>query len=151
MQQLLMPSRSRTKRKSTTWHGTAFIVEALALLVFLAISIGLLLQIFGVAYERSSDADQIANASFLASNEAERFTADPHEVSQVMYLELINDQWIEVSKKTSKTYELVLIVEPETTSSGILYNATISVSYLDKPVYSLETTTYKSNSGGGVN
>lgn len=59
------------------WHGAAFIVEALVLLVFLIASLAVIMQVIAGAHERSIEADRLSNAIILASNDAEAFAADP--------------------------------------------------------------------------
>ena len=55
------------------WHGAAFIVEALVLLVFLIASLAVIMQVIAGAHERSIEADRLSNAIILASNDAEAF------------------------------------------------------------------------------
>ena len=53
------------------WHGAAFIVEALVLLVFLIASLAVIMQVIAGAHERSIEADRLSNAIILASRSEE--------------------------------------------------------------------------------
>lgn len=66
---------------SRSWHGTAFLVEALVLLLFLVASLGIFMQAFARARATGSQAAQLERAVALASDMAERFCADPAAVS----------------------------------------------------------------------
>ena len=61
----------------TTWHGTAFVVEALVLLAFLAFALAVFMQLFGAAHVRGAEERQLTQAVLLASNAAEEFAATP--------------------------------------------------------------------------
>ena len=43
------------------WHGAAFIVEALVLLVFLIASLAVIMQVIAGAHERSIEADRLSH------------------------------------------------------------------------------------------
>ena len=67
---------------SRSWHGTAFLVEALVLLLFLVASLGIFMQAFARARATGAQAAQLESAVALASDMAERFCADPASVSE---------------------------------------------------------------------
>lgn len=67
---------------SRSWHGTAFLVEALVLLLFLVASLGIFMQAFARARATGAQATQLESAVALASDMAERFCADPTAVSE---------------------------------------------------------------------
>ena len=102
------------------WHGAAFIVEALVLLVFLIASLAVIMQVIAGAHERSIEADRLSNAIILASNDAEAFAADP------------------TSGNTGGEYVLV---------DGQLYTAHIYVSCGGEATYQIDTARYVSNEG----
>lgn len=68
--------------ESRSWHGTAFLVEALVLLLFLVASLGVFMQAFARARAMGAQAAQLESAVALASDMAERFCADPAAVSE---------------------------------------------------------------------
>ena len=67
---------------SRSWHGTAFLVEALVLLLFLVASLGIFMQAFARARATGAQAAQLESAVALASDVAERFCADPATASE---------------------------------------------------------------------
>lgn len=67
---------------SRSWHGTAFLVEALVLLLFLVASLGIFMQAFARARATGAQAAQLESAVALASDMAERFCADPASASE---------------------------------------------------------------------
>ena len=60
------------------WHGAAFIVEALVLLVFLIASLAVIMQVIAGAHERSIEADRLSNAIKMCIRDSVR--ASPSEV-----------------------------------------------------------------------
>lgn len=62
--------------------GVAFIIEALILLVFLAGSLAVLMQLFADSYLEGTASKAEARAIQLASNAAERFSADPGSMTE---------------------------------------------------------------------
>lgn len=67
---------------SRSWHGTAFLVEALVLLLFLVASLGIFMHAFARARAMGAQATQLESAVALASDMAERFCADPAAASE---------------------------------------------------------------------
>lgn len=123
--------RSANKSGSqSTWHGTAFIVEALVLLAFFLGSIAVLMQLFGSSSVMGVESRELTRAVVLASNSAERFAADPATAGNLT--------------ETEDGYAIACTVEPEDTSAGTLYRATIVVSKAGDEVYRLETARYES-------
>ena len=122
------------------WSGTAFLVEALLLLVFLAASLAVFAQLFAAAAEKTAESDQLSRAVAAADNVAEQFAANPHAVSAVNEID-----------------DLVVVcdVADEPRDGGVLHKATItvyerstaeatgSVSTGD-PVFSVSTARYES-------
>ena len=66
----------RQARKAS-WHGKAFLVEALVLLVFLVASLSILVALFVQARTGADEGERLSQAVQLAQNAAEEFAADP--------------------------------------------------------------------------
>ena len=116
-----------------TWHGTAFVVEALVLLAFLAFALAMFMQLFGAAHNRGVEERQLTQAVLLASNAAEEFAAMPLAGTQSEAFDGDGDYLV--------TREVV----PESTEGGTLYHAGITVSRDGEVVYELETARYASD------
>lgn len=144
-------------------RGTAFIIESLLLLIFVTASIAIVVQLLGFGYSQGMQADKLSNAVYIASNEAERFTADPDIKSrQIVYLQtqngleriatekFSNEKPIEyegkkISLDDSGVYVLKRKITKENFSSGKLYNASIVVDCQGNEVYSLDVAKYMPN------
>ena len=101
------------------WSGTAFLVEALLLLVFVTRKLDVLrnalavfAQLFAAAAGKTAESDQLARAVAAADNVAEQFAANPHAVSTVNEID-----------------DLVVVcdVADEPRDGGVLHKATITV------------------------
>lgn len=114
----------------TTWHGAAFVVEALLLLVFLAFALAVFMQLFGAAHSRGTEERQLTQAVLLASNDAEAFAADPQSGTESTAFD---------------AYVVEREVKAERSQSGTLYRALISVAYDGQPIYELESARYVSD------
>lgn len=99
-----------------SWKGTAFIIEALVLLIFVAGALAVLLSIFVQSYNVNERTQSETDAILLATNAAEAFSAAPAEGT---FVAIEGDY---VARNT---------VQAQSTSSGIMYQAHIEV-------YSLE-------------
>ena len=66
----------RQARKAS-WHGKAFLVEALVLLVFLVASLSILVALFVQARTEADEGERLSQAVQLAQNAAEELAADP--------------------------------------------------------------------------
>ncbi|WP_302391075.1 hypothetical protein [Eggerthella sinensis] len=143
---------SRLRRSSVhdrrPWHGAAFIVESLVLLVFLMASLAVLMQVMGNAHERGIEADKLSNAIILASNDAETFAADPTTGNTGGEFALVDGELIQpegpIDALDKNVYELTRIVEAQKQPGGTLYTAHIYVSCGGGTVYELNTSRYVS-------
>lgn len=72
--------RGRHAHEPAAWAGTAFLVEALILLAFLAASLGILATVFAESQDQAVQAQRLETAVTLASDAAESFAADPTSV-----------------------------------------------------------------------
>ena len=121
----------RARRASTApWSGTAFLVEACALLAFLVVSLAVLAALFMTASERGREADQLARAVVAARDAAERVCADP---------EVVGDEWARAGGLTVHVEEAP---HKDGDPEGLL-RATVVVTGADgNEVYRLETATF---------
>lgn len=69
--------RRRASHVKSSWHGKAFLVEALVLLAFLVMSLAVLITLFVNARLESAGGARLAQAVHLAQNAAEEFAANP--------------------------------------------------------------------------
>lgn len=123
----------RSARKGThhTWSGTAFVIEALVLLAFMVASLAILLTLFSDAHLRAEDTLKLEAAVAVAGDEAEAFGANPFAVpaeQEVTY----QDQ----------TCTVRLTPDAMVYAGGVLYNATISVSFDNEELYTVQTARY---------
>ena len=107
-----LSSRHTNVSQQSRWPGAAFLIESMLLLVFVTISIVVFTQLFVASSARAFESEELANAVAVASNAAERFAADPRNVTQV-----------------SAENDLIVTtgVRPERWQGGTLYHATIRV------------------------
>lgn len=104
--------------KQQSWHGTAFLAEALLLLGILAISVAVFMQLFAQAHDLGTRDAALGSAVQIASNEAEAFETNP----------TAGDAITEVNG-----FDVERTVKAETTKAGTLYRATITVTEKDSP------------------
>lgn len=142
-----------------SWHGAAFVVEALVLLVFLALSLAVLVSLVESVHARGTAADELSAAAIIASNDAEAFAADPSILERTAQYRFSGENLRELrSDETSsdesngkdesgQTYELVRIVQDDSRPAGTLFEAHITVSRDGRIVYELDTSRYVSTEG----
>lgn len=94
------------------WTLTAFLVEALVLLVFVAGTLGVLLSIFAQSYKVGIESQTEARALMMAANTAETFAATPAEG---------------VFFREEDDYVTLCVVTEEPTPAGTMYRAQIAV------------------------
>lgn len=138
----LRPANARDRRP---WHGSAFIVEALLLLVFLVASLAVIMQVIGGAHERGSEADHLSNAVVLASNDAEKFAAGPAEGDLSTTFALVDGMLVEAAPgdaEGAERYSVARTVQAHAEQAGTLYEAHIEVSSDGEVVYQVDTARY---------
>lgn len=132
---------SSRRGSDTTWHGTAFVVESLVLLVFLAFALAVFMQLFSSAHARGTDERALTQAVTLASNNAEEFAASPQTGS--MTETFSSDGTVLASgNDEDAAYVVTREIVNERTSSGTLYRATIAVESNGTTIYTLDTARY---------
>lgn len=72
------------RRERTSWHGKAFLIEAMLLLAILVASLGVLMTLFVNARVESAQGERLTQAVQLAKNAAEQFAADPLGASDLV-------------------------------------------------------------------
>ena len=161
---------SLTDRRSSVsfrsrWSGAAFLVEAMLLLVFMAVSLVVLTQMFAASAERAAQSGQLAQAVAAASNAAEGFSAHPHEgvreyvdAGMIVVVESESDQ-----REGGTLYRANITVYPISGSFGSGASATGASKEASEddarsnsilrtvagadPVYTLTTSVYESGVG----
>lgn len=132
--------RARRHISANSWHGTAFLVEALLLLAVLTGCIAVFMQLYADASQISTQDAYLSRAVQLASNEAERFAADP-AAGDTSHDDLADGGY---------SFRTKCSVTANETEAGTLYVANITVTRLDEnnaevePDYSLTTSRYVS-------
>lgn len=142
-----VPPRIQKRPDRIPWHGAAFMVETLSILLFLAASLAVLMLLFSLAYDRGMQADKLSNSVLLATNNAEAFAATPEEADQLQYFEEVSNVMSETDisgEEPAGLYKVERAVTSSPEARGVHYYATISVSYNDELVYQVETSRYVS-------
>ena len=124
-----MAVNSVNRSEQGTWRGTALIVEVLIILVVVVACLGVFAKLFSYAYSSNLYDQHRAHAITLATSEAEVFAAQT-EISTGTFTE------------NSGEYAVTSTISSTPSARGTLYNATISVSYEDEEIYTLETAHY---------
>lgn len=105
--------RRRASHVKSSWHGKAFLVEALVLLAFLVMSLAVLLTLFVNARLESAGGERLAQAVHLAQNAAEEFAANPTDAEA---LAIVQDGLAVIAQLSYEPHE-----------SGTLVRAVITV------------------------
>lgn len=131
-------AKGRRASLGSSWHGTAFLIEALLLLALLTGCVAVFMQLFAQANAMGTESASLSGAVQIASNEAETFAADPHT-------------WgVGETSEDVDGYTVTRTVEAQDASHGTLYVATILVeaandsSSEDAVTYTLSTSRYVS-------
>lgn len=106
----------RPTRQKAAWPGIAFIVEALLLLVFLAVCLAGFMRLFGESHRMAAESQQLEQALLLAQNRAEQFAADPAAAE---------------GESVQGNLAVTCVVTPQETEGGTLYQAEITVRRTD--------------------
>lgn len=122
-----------------TWHGMAFIIEAVILLAFVAMAVAVFFRLFAYSENTSIESSELSSAVVAASNTAELFAQDP--ASMAGY------------STTEGDYSVSCSVTPSDTEAGVLYEAKIEVYHGSdsEPLYTLTTSRYVSEGENDTN
>ena len=129
-----MPTQKQGK---TSWTGTAFMVEVLVLLFFLVASLAVFTQLFAYSTNEAKQAQRITQATELAQNAAEEFSADPQAVAGGQAVGLGTAQG-----KGADGFSVSCNVSDESLGQGTYYTAHISVSGSEGEAYALDASRY---------
>ena len=119
----------RSIRRAGTRRGTAFLVEALFVLVLLMASIAVFVRLFSGAQLAGMHANRTSQAVIAATNCAEEFCADPQGVAP---------------KSTQGDFVITCDVTPTKRQAGTYYEAHIVVSAEGETIYELVSARYVS-------
>lgn len=142
--QITFPKQRNTDARRS-WHGMAFIMEALVLMVFLVISTAILLQVFESSRAHNNEASSLSYAAVLASNDAELFHVSPISDNEA-YFDLKDGVLTPTEEPSDKTYILTRTVRPQQEANGVLYYADIKVEQSGEVLYELNSARYVSSS-----
>lgn len=128
-----MPGSFDTSNKKalerTSKAGRAFIIESLVLFIFLVATLIVVAQLFFASVSMSVEGQNLERATVIASNVAERFSADPTSTDL---------------DATEDGLDVTCTVTPEGAGNGMLYKARISVFDDGNCIYSIQTSRYVS-------
>lgn len=141
------PSFITSTRNTTNASRRAFIIEALVLLVFLAASVAIILQLFVAAGNMSREAHLLSMSEHLAVNAAEVFGANPEDSAGTVYYTNTGEL---LPGRATATFAVETSVFPRATETGTLYEAQIKVTSFRNQsssdvTYTLTTMRYLSN------
>lgn len=131
------PNQNPAMRKeSSAWTSTAFMVEVLVLLFFLIASMAIFTQLFASSITTSADANRLSQATVLAQNAAEEFSANPAAVASGKKI------GAGTAADGSDDLGVTCDVTSKKTATGTLYEAHITVTDEDDSIYELDATRY---------
>lgn len=142
-------------RDRASWHGAAFVLESMLLIVFLAVSLAVLAAVFAGSQQSGLDAIRLTDAVTLATsgaeNGAEDFASDPEaayeEGTTVSHYVVAGGSVSKADESADGACEVVREVEARPTDAGVVYDARIKVSFGGDVIYELKTSSYVSDRG----
>lgn len=120
-------SRPIDTSSSNPWAGTAFLVEALVLLLLLLATLAVFVGLLAPAITKGVGQERLDRAVCIASNTAETFSSDPEGFA---------------CEPEQDGLHVSCDVVPERMGAGTLYEATITVSDDEAPIYQLSCARY---------
>lgn len=128
------------RRTHATRHqGFSFLIEALAVVVFLMVALAIFARLFAGAQIEGIEANHRSQAVLLATNIAEEFSANPTGVQ---------------TSATQGDLEATCDVSPQKRDAGTYFEAHIVVREKDKasgePLFELDTSRYVSDRADGA-
>ena len=136
---------SEPVRVRHTWHGRAFILEILVVMIFVIVSIAVLAQIFALAKHENDDSTSLSYAVIIATNEAELFAANPTDNS-VRYYQITNNALEETGNPDTDSFSVLKNTRTIRTEAGILYETNLEIVRHNQTIYSLTSARYVSDS-----
>ncbi len=128
----------KTNISRSAFSKTAFMIEAMVLLVVLIACMAVFVQLFTRSLSAATNSSELTQAIVIAQNAAEEFSADPAAVKDGA------DLGEGVTVNGSDDFSVTCKVTDTATDAGTLYTARITVSNDDGKVYSLTSTRYVS-------
>lgn len=125
-----------SRKEKSAWSSTAFMVEVLVLLFFLVASMAIFAQLFASSVTTSANANRLSQATVIAQNAAEEFSADPSAVATGKQV------GTGVTAKGADDMDVTCDVTTKKTAAGTCYTAHISVLDEGDTVYELDATRY---------
>lgn len=139
--EIVTPTKFKEDRHS--WANTAFLIETLVLLAFLAASIAIIAQLFAYSVSTAKGAKDLSNAAIVAQNAAEEFSSNPAAVSAGTKVGQ------GVAAYGTENYNVQVEISEKSETNGTLFTALITVTPRNdesgKNEYKLTTTRYLSN------
>lgn len=129
------------KGERPSWSNTAFLVEALILLVVLIASMAVFTTLFSYSATRSADAGRLSSAAAIAQNAAEEFSSNPQAVAKHRYVGEGE------AKNGGDGFTVTCDVVESAQGAGTLYTAHIEVSDDQGEAYALDASRYVSEVG----
>ena len=131
-----LPTHHPRMHMAGSRSGTAMLVEAMVLLVFLTAALAVFMQMFSLSLVRANESRELTTAVAAASDVAERFAAYPEQAA---------------GEQTVEDMRVVCNVVEQPRDSGVLYRATIDVYAADdpagEPIYFITTANFESEVG----
>ncbi len=131
-----------------TWHGRAFILEILVVMVFIIVSMAILAQVFAAAKSENEDAVSLSYAVMIATNEAELFASHPNE-SVVRHYRITGAGFEPTETPDVNSLSVSRTVTPVRSGAGTLYEASITVTQHDEAIYGITSARYTSDTEVG--
>lgn len=131
-----------------TWHGRAFILEILVIMLFIIVSIAVLAQIFALAKQENDDATSLSYAVIIAANEAEFFASNPTDNSVRNY-QITNEALETTESPAADSFSVLKNTNSVRTPAGTLYETNLEVVRHNQIIYSIASARYVSDSEVG--
>lgn len=125
-----------SRKEKSAWSSTAFMVEVLVLLFFLIASMAIFTQLFASSVTTSTNANRLSQATVIAQNAAEEFSADPAAVAAGKQV------GSGVAANGGDDMNVTCSVTTKKTTTGTRYTAHITVLDEDNVVYELDATRF---------
>lgn len=125
-----------TRLDTSPRRSTAFIVEVMVLLFFLVGSLAIFTQLFASAMVTSNEAAKLSQATTIAQNAAEEFSADPVAIAKGKKV------GAGIAVNGSDGFDVFCKVSTRKTEAGALYKAHITVSQDQTKIYQLNAQRY---------
>ncbi len=124
-----------TRQGKKPWTSTAFMIEALVLLFVLVASLAVFTALFASSANSAKQAQRISDATAVAQNAAEEFSANPAAVEA-------GNNVGSNAYRVSGEFDVSCDVSKDAQATGTLYSAHITVSDSEGEAYALDVARY---------